>query len=136
LEEARAIAGAGRIACNQVLYHLEERAIEHQVIPWCEAEDVAVVGYSPFGHGGFPRARSPGGKALAEIAAGHDATPRQIALAFLVRRPSLFAIPKAASLPHVEENGAAAEIELTPAEIARIEAAFPLPRRQHGLPMI
>jgi diketogulonate reductase-like aldo/keto reductase len=136
LEEARAIAGAGRIACNQVLYHLEERAIEHQVIPWCEAEDVAVVGYSPFGHGGFPKARSAGGRALAEVAAGHDATPHQIALAFLVRRPSLFAIPKAASLPHVEENGAAAEIELTPAEIARIEAAFPLPRRQHGLPMI
>lgn len=136
LEEALAIAGPGRIACNQVLYHLEERAIEHGVIPWCEAHDVAVVGYSPFGHGGFPGPRTAGGKVLAEIARAHDATPRQIALTFLIRRPSLFAIPKAAQVVHVEENAAAAGIALSDAEIARIDAAFPLPRRMHGLPMI
>lgn len=121
LAEAEAIAGPGKIACNQVLYHLEERGIEHAVIPWCEAHRVAVVGYSPFGHGGFPRNR-----ALTDIAEAHDATPRQVALAFLTRRPSLFAIPKAASASHVAENAAAADLRLSDAEIAALDAAFPL----------
>ena len=81
LEEAEGITGPGKIACNQVLYHLEERGIEHAVVPWCEKHQVAVVGYSPFGHGRFPRNR-----ALDEVAATHKATPRQVALAFLSRR--------------------------------------------------
>jgi diketogulonate reductase-like aldo/keto reductase len=62
LEEAWAIAGQGRIACNQVLYHLRERAIEHAVLPWCERHVVAVVGYSPFGHGHFPSPQSSQGR--------------------------------------------------------------------------
>jgi diketogulonate reductase-like aldo/keto reductase len=127
LDEAEAIA-PGRIACNQVLYHLEERGIEHAVIPWCEKHNVAVVGYSPFGHGGFPGPASAGGRVLAEIGAAHDATPRQVALAFLVRRPSLFAIPKASSSGHTLENAAAGNIKLSAAEIARIDKAFPLGR--------
>ena len=77
LEEALRIAGAGRLACNQVLYHLEERAIEHAVIPWCEEHGVAVVAYSPFGHGEFPGPQTEGGRVLEEIAAAHDATPRR-----------------------------------------------------------
>ena len=61
LDELSRIAGAGHIACNQVLYHLRERAIEHAVIPWCEANGVAVVAYSPFGHaGGFPGPKQRG----------------------------------------------------------------------------
>ena len=127
LDEAEAIA-PGRIACNQALYHLEERGIEHAVIPWCEKHNVAVVGYSPFGHGGFPGPASAGGRLLAEIGAAHDATPRQVALAFLVRRPSLFAIPKASSSGHTVENAAAADMELSAAEIARIDKAFTLGR--------
>ena len=91
-----AIAGPGKIACNQVLYHLGERGIEHLVLPWCERNGVALVGYSPFGSGRFPSPRSAGGRALAEIAAARGAAARQIALAYLVRRPSLFTIPKAA----------------------------------------
>ena len=83
LAEAEGIAGPGRIACNQVLYHLEERGIEHAVIPWCEEHKVAVVGYSPFGHGRFPGPATPGGRVLTEIAATHNATPRQVALRFL-----------------------------------------------------
>src|SRR5437016_4593430 len=71
LERAAALAGAERIACNQVLYHLEERTIEHAVIPWCVARGIAVVGYSPFGSGRFPGPRSRGGRVLAEIAAAH-----------------------------------------------------------------
>src|SRR5512138_2570922 len=62
LDELLAVAGRGKIACNQVLYHLQERAIEHAVIPWCEKHGVAVVGYSPFGHGSFPSSRAAGGR--------------------------------------------------------------------------
>ncbi len=135
LEAARQIAGDGRIACNQVLYHLEERGIEHKVIPWCEAHGVAVVGYSPFGSGDFPGPRSEGGAVLARIAGTRGATPRQVALAFLTRRPSLFAIPKAATTAHVEENAGAGALTLTEAEIADIDRAFPLGRHT-GLAML
>ena len=130
------MAGADRIACNQVLYHLEERAIEHDVLPWCEAHGIALVGYSPFGSGRFPAASSRGGRVLAKIAEGHGATARQIALAFLVRRPALFAIPKAARLAHVEDNAGAATITLSDDELARIDAAFPRGRRRRGVPML
>ena len=95
LEEMLAVAGEGRIACNQVLYHLQERAIEHAVIPWCEKHGVAVVAYSPFGHNDFPSPRSKGGEVLQAIADAHGATPRQVALAFLTRGRRVFAIPKA-----------------------------------------
>lgn len=136
LEEARHIAGDGRIACNQVLYHLLERSIEHQVMPWCERHGVAVTGYSPFGHNRFPGPRTPGGRVLAEIADAHGATPRQVALAFLVRQPPLLTIPKAADPDHIAENAGGGDLDLSPEEISRIDAAFPLGSRQRGLPML
>src|ERR1700756_300899 len=97
LDELLAVAGQGKIACNQALYHLQERAIEHAVIPWCAQHGVAVAAYSPFGHNDFPSPRSKSGEVLQAIAKSHGASPRQIALAFLTRRPSVFAIPKASS---------------------------------------
>lgn len=137
LDELRQLAGTAGPVCNQVLYHLGERAIEHRVIPWCEREGLAVVAYSPFGHeGGFPAPRSAGGRVLAEIAGAHGATPRQVALAFLARRQSLFVIPKAARAEHAAENAAAGTLRLEPAEIARIDEAFPLGREKRGLPML
>src|SRR3984957_11633410 len=81
LDELSEVAGASRPACNQVLYHVRERAIEHAVIPWCEKNGVAIVAYSPFGHvGGFPGPNTAGGRVLKEIADRHKATPRQVAL--------------------------------------------------------
>lgn len=136
LEEALAIAGKGRIACNQVLYHLGERAIEHAVVPWCESQGVAVVAYSPFGNGHFPSPTSAGGKVLADIARAHGATPYQVALQFLVRRPSLFAIPKASDVAHVRDNAKAASLKLTPEELQRIDAAFPRGDEPAALPVI
>src|SRR6266446_2967169 len=136
LEEMLAVAGKGRIACNQVLYHLRERAIEHAVIPWCEKHGVAVVAYSPFGHGRFPGPRTNGGRVLHEIAAAHGATPRQVVLRFLVRRPSLFAIPKASSPEHAAENAGAGDLLLSEAELARISEAFPLGARPRELPTL
>ncbi len=136
LEEAWEIGGSGAIACNQVLYHLQERAIEHAVIPWCEAHGVAVVAYSPFGHGDFPGPRSPGGHVVQEIADAHRATPRQVALRFLARRPVLFAIPKASRPEHAAENAGAGSLHLTDAELARMDAAFPRGPRPRELPML
>jgi diketogulonate reductase-like aldo/keto reductase len=136
LDEALAIAGKGQIACNQVLYHLEERAIEHRVVPWCERHGVAVVAYSPFGSGSFPRPRTPGGRVLEEIAAQHGATPRQVALRFLLRRQSVFVIPKAADANHVADNAAAGRLRLSDAELGRIDAAFPRGNAPRGLPML
>jgi diketogulonate reductase-like aldo/keto reductase len=136
LDETLAVAGPGRIACNQVLYHLEERAIEHAVVPWCETHGVAVVAYSPFGHGSFPDPRTEGGRVLEDVAAGHGATARQVALRFLVRHPSLFTIPKASSPEHAADNAGALALRLTEAELARIDAAFPRGSRPRQLPML
>lgn len=136
LDEALEVAGEGRITCNQVLYHLEERAIEHAVLPWCETHGVAVVAYSPLGHGDFPGPRSKGGRILHEIAEAHGATARQVALRFLVRRPSVFAIPKASSPEHTAENAGAGDLRLTDDELARIDEAFPLGPRPRTLPML
>ncbi|WP_424811850.1 aldo/keto reductase [Roseococcus sp. YIM B11640] len=136
LEAAWKAGGEGRIVCNQVLYHLEERAIEHAVLPWCAAHGLATVAYSPFGHGSFPDARSPGGRVLAEIAASHRATLRQVALRFLTRHSSSFAIPKASSPEHATENAGVGPLRLTDAELARIDAAFPLGLPPRRLPML
>ncbi len=134
LAEAWSIADS--LVCNQVLYHLEERAIEHAVLPWCIQHDVAVVAYSPFGHGHFPGPRTIGGRVLQEIAAAHNATLRQVALGYLTRWSPLFAIPKASSVKHIAENAGAAHLRLTEVDIERIETAFPLGPCPDSLPML
>jgi diketogulonate reductase-like aldo/keto reductase len=136
LDQARKVAGDGRMVCNQVLYHLKERAIEHAVIPWCLKHHVAVVAYSPFGHGDFPRPQSPGGRVLQEIAEAHNATPRQVALRFLLRWSMLFTIPKSSTPEHAEENAGAGDLTLTEDEIAKIDSAFPLGRQPKRLPTL
>jgi len=120
MEEAVRLAGKGRIACNQILYHLSERTAEHDVLPWCEQRGIPVVAYSPLG-----AQRFKSGKILDEIAAVRKATPRQIALAFLIRRNGVLAIPKSSVVRHVEDNAAAAELALGDDEIRRLEAAYP-----------
>ena len=136
LDEAWELAGDGGLVCNQVLYHLQERAIEHAVLPWCEEHGVAVVGYAPFGHGKFPGPRTAGGRVLQEIAARHDATARQVALRFLVRRPSLFTIPKASRPEHAAENAGAGDLRLSNAEFAAIDEAFPRGPPPRELPVL
>ncbi|MBV9925517.1 MAG: aldo/keto reductase [Acidobacteria bacterium] len=136
LEEAFEIVGAGHITCNQVLYHLQERAVEHAVLPWCGKHGVAVVAYSPFGHGEFPGPRTKGGRVLQDIADAHGATPRQVALRFLLRWPFTFTIPKAGSPEHAEDNAAAGDLHLTEAELARLAEAFPRGPRPRELPTL
>jgi diketogulonate reductase-like aldo/keto reductase len=136
LDELLDVAGPGKIACNQVLYHLKERAIEHAVIPWCERHGVAVVAYSPFGHNDFPAPRSKAGDLLETIAKAHGASARQVALAFLARATSVFTIPKASTAEHAADNAAAGSLTLSESEIEALDKAFPRGPKPRSLPML
>ncbi len=137
LKAAEEALSTQRIACNQVLYHLGDRAIELRLIPYCARRGIAVVGYSPFGHGNFPSPRSSEGQLLVEIAKRHGRTARQVALNFLTRHPSTFTIPKSRSMEHLRENSAAGDgWKLTDKDLAAIEAAFPLPKDDTPLGML
>jgi diketogulonate reductase-like aldo/keto reductase len=136
LDELSAVADEGRIACNQVLYHLQERAIEHAVIPWCKQNKVAVVAYSPFGHNDFPSPASKAGQVLQTIADAHGVSPRQVALAFLTRDPDVLAIPKASTAEHAADNAAAGQLTLSADETARLDKAIPRGPKPRGLPML
>jgi diketogulonate reductase-like aldo/keto reductase len=127
LEAAETALSKHRLACNQVLYHLGYRGIERHIQPYCANREIAVVGYSPFGHGSFPPPDSTGGRVLAEIAKRHGRTPRQVALNFLTRHPSVFTIPKAGRPEHVQENSGGTGWELTSDDLIAIDRAFPAP---------
>jgi diketogulonate reductase-like aldo/keto reductase len=101
-----------------VLYHLRDRAIERDLLPYCEREQVAVVGYTPLARGGFMRDE------VVKIAKARGGTPRQVALNFLTRRAALFTIPKASQLEHVRENAGALDFTLSPEELQAIDRAF------------
>jgi diketogulonate reductase-like aldo/keto reductase len=116
-----------RMASNQVLYHLGDRGIERRLLPYCARREIAVVAYSPFGHGNFASPDSIGGRVLAEIAERHGRTPRQVALNFLTRHPSVFTIPKTTRPERVRENAEGVGWALTREEIASIDRAFPAP---------
>lgn len=132
IESVIEIVGEGVIACNQVLYNLAERDAEHVLQPVCERHKIAFVGYSPLGSGQFPSPGSWRGDVLAGIAEAHGVTARAVALAFLTRRPSAFAIPKSARTDHIDELGRAGDLVLTPLEIETISSAFPLgPPKSH-----
>jgi diketogulonate reductase-like aldo/keto reductase len=118
LEAAQAALTRARLACNQVVYHLRDRAIEAELLPYCEAEEIAVVGYTPLARGGFMR------RVVADLAKTHGRTPRQVTLNFLTRRAALFTIPKASRADHVRENAGALDFTLRPDELASIDAAF------------
>lgn len=130
MEEAIRIVGPDKIACNQVLYHLKERAIESDLLPWCQKRNIPVVAYSPFGQGKFPK--SP---VLEEQARTSNATPYQVALSFLIRHAGVIAIPKSSNPEHVVENVQAGSLKLTEESIRRIDEEFPARRRQ-SLPML
>ena len=117
MAEARRALEDVPLACNQVLYHLRDRAIEQDVLPWCARRRVAVVGYTPLARGGFRKA------AVERVARKHGRTPRQVVLNFLTRRPALFTIPKASRPEHVRENAGALDYALDRGDVAAIAAA-------------
>lgn len=124
--EAAAYLGELSLACNQVLYHLDERGVEREVLPAAARAGIAVVAYTPFGRGRFLRGNARGRDVLERVARKHGATVRQCVLAFLTHRPEVFTIPKAARLEHVEENAAAGSLVLDGEDLQTIDAAFPL----------
>lgn len=127
LDEARRLATRHPIVCNQVLYHLGDRAIEGALIPRCDEAGVAVVGYSPFGDGEFPPGRPAPRRALTAVAERHGRTPRQVALNFLTRHRATFTIPKSETEAHLRDNAAALDFTLEPADLAALDSAFPPP---------
>jgi diketogulonate reductase-like aldo/keto reductase len=131
LEELVAIPGGQKVAANQVLYNLERRGIEFDLLPWCRDRGVAVMAYSPLDEG--PLAHHP---KLRPIASGLGITPAQLAIAWAARDPLVCAIPKASTPEHVRSNRAAADVRLDAKTLAALDAAFAPPRRKQRLEMI
>ena len=117
---------------NQVLYNLEARGIEFDLLPWSQEQGMKMMAYSPVGQGGR-LLRNP---VLLEVATRHGATPAQVALAWTLRAPGVVAIPKAANPEHVRQNAETGEITLSPEDLAALDAAFPPPRRKQSLAML
>ncbi|MDB5372911.1 MAG: aldo/keto reductase [Belnapia sp.] len=124
-----ALAGC---ATDQVLYNLENRGVEFDLLPFCAGRSMPVMAYSPVGQGGA-LLRHP---ALRAVAARLEATPAQVALAWTLRQPGVISIPKAADAAHVRLNAAAAALVLAPEDLAALDAAFPPPRRKRSLAML
>lgn len=120
------------LASNQVLYHLGDRGIERNLIPYCRQNGIAVMGYSPYGHRDFPKPASKGGRVLAEVAERNGRTVRQVILNFLTR-DGLFAIPKSGNPEHVRENAGGQGWRLSAEDIAAIDRVFPAP--DHDVPL-
>ncbi len=136
MESAMRALKRERLACNQVLYYLGDRGIERKLIPFCKAHEIAVVGYSPFGHKRFPAPESPQGRVLEEVASRYGRTGRQAVLNFLTRDPDVFTIPKASRPAHVRENAGSVGWTLSEEDVAVIDRAFPAPDRDVPLGML
>jgi diketogulonate reductase-like aldo/keto reductase len=136
LEEAHELPGGAGIATNQVLYNPEHRGIEWELLSWCREHELPVMAYSPLGSSGQQLRRLLANRTLVDVAARHEATPAQIALAWALRQPDVYVIPKAGSVEHVRENHGALDVELTTEDLREIDKAFPPPRRKTGLEMI
>ena len=131
MEDLVALPGGAKVATNQVLYNLSRRGIEYDLMPWCLQHHIPIMAYSPIEQG-----RLLTNAALRAIAARHGATPAQIALAWVLRHNGVIVIPKTGDASHVRDNRAALDIELTPADIADLDRAFPPPKRPRRLEML
>lgn len=125
------VAGGQRCATDQILYNLTRRAPELDLLPWLADHAMPVMAYSPVEQG-----RLLSHPMLAEIARRHDASPAQMALAWLLRQPGILPIPKAGSIGHVRDNRAAADLVLTDGDMAALESSFPRPTRRRSLEML
>ena len=131
MAEWAALQGGGTVAADQVLYNLSRRGPEWDLLPWCREHQVAVMAYTPLGQG-----HMLGNRVLGEVARRRDATPAQIALAWLLRQDGMIVIPKASRLEHVRENRGALDIVLTEEELAALDRAFPPPKSKSSLGML
>ncbi len=130
MEDLMQAGGAG-CATNQILYNPTRRGPEFDLLPWLKRHRIPFMAYSPVEQG-----RLPERGALREVAARHHASIAQVALAWCLRLPDAIAIPKAGTADHVRENRAAADLQLTPEDIAALDRAFPAPEAKKGLEML
>ena len=119
-------------ATDQVLYNLEVRGVEFDLLPFCQDALMPVMAYSPLGQAGA-LLRHP---ALVRVARRQGATPAQVALAWTLRRPNVVSIPKASSEAHLRENLGARLMVLTPEDLVELDSAFPPPRAKQPLEML
>jgi diketogulonate reductase-like aldo/keto reductase len=131
LEELAALGAGSHVQTDQVLYNLTRRGIEHDLLPWCRARALHVTAYSPIEQG-----RLLGDPALREVARRRGATPAQVALAWVLRRDGVTAIPKAGTPAHVEENRGALDLHLAPEDLAALDRAYPPPGGKVPLEML
>jgi diketogulonate reductase-like aldo/keto reductase len=131
MEQVASLSDAAAVATNQVLYNLTRRGIEYDLMPWCEQRHIPVMAYSPLEQG-----RLMGHSAIRRIADENSATPAQIALAWVLRKENLIAVPKASMPGHVKQNRIALDIHLTRDELAELDRAFPPPDHKMPLEMI
>jgi diketogulonate reductase-like aldo/keto reductase len=131
LDELVGLSGGEGVATDQVLYNLSRRGIEFDLLPWCEDRGLPVMAYSPVEQG-----RLLGHPALGLVAERHDATPAQVALAWVLRHDGIVTVPKAGTAAHVQENCGALELELTQEDLDELDAAFPPPTRPRPLEML
>ncbi|WP_413594548.1 aldo/keto reductase [Citrobacter youngae] len=129
------VAGGRQCATNQVLYHLASRGIEYDLLPWCQQQRMPVMAYSPLAQAGRLRRGLFTHSVINDIARVHDASAAQILLAWVIRQPGVIAIPKAASVAHVEQNAAALEITLSTDELRLLDKAWPAPAGKTALDM-
>jgi len=119
-------------ATNQVLYNLEERGIEFDLLPWCRQHQMPVMAYCPIGQGGKMLADAT----LKQVAARHGVTPAQVSLAWLLRQDGVIAIPKAVRPEHVQLNAQAAQLKLEAGDLTALDQAFHAPKRKQRLAMV
>ncbi|EJM96071.1 aldo/keto reductase [Herbaspirillum sp. YR522] len=131
IDELLALEQGDQCLVNQVLYNLSRRGIEFDLLPQARELAMPVMAYSPIEQG-----RILDHPVLAAIAAQHRASPAQVALAWVSKQPGVIAIPKAASEKHVRENRASLELDLSPADLQALDAAFAPPRRKQPLAML
>lgn len=130
MEELLSVPGGRNVAANQILYNLNRRGPEFDLIPWCRARKIPIMAYSPVDQGALT-----GNADLIHLAKAYQATPAQVALAFLIRQGNVIAIPKTSSVHRVEENRAAADLAVTDEDWATLDRLFPPPTRKMPLEM-
>ncbi len=131
MAEWTALAGTAATQTNQVLYNVGERGIDFDLLPSCAAQGITIMAYSPLAQAALRT--SPG---LERVARRHQASVAQIMLAWCLRHPSVFAIPKSSHPDRVRENARAADIVLAPEDLRDIDQDFPAPRKPSSLAMI
>jgi diketogulonate reductase-like aldo/keto reductase len=126
MEDLFHIPQGDRCATNQVLYNLDNRGIEHDLLPWSEQHGMPVMAYSPLGGPGASLLRDP---TLARVGAAHGCSAAAVALAWTIRGGNVIAIAESGSVPHVKENAVALSLTLTQQELQTLDAAYPPPSR-------